>query len=622
MLFRDLIRLLEEERPRLGWWVVLLVLSIVFAVIEMVSSIAVLVLVRLFIEGDAAAASSFGGLRLPVPATMPLARLQVLLAVGLLTLFTLRTAAMVIIAYLGARLSTMASVRIARRLLDGYLHLPYVQHTQRRSSDMVRDTFVSTERLHEKATKPLTMIATDAVVIIGLVAALVVVDPFVTLVAGSLLAVATLAVQRIVRPSLRRWSERAQEATSNSLDALQQALSGVRDIRLLGQEDRFLAQHDHERQRLARYHYLTSAGQSVPRSLIELATISTIVVLLLTFGRSDAGSTKLLPTLAMFAYVGLRLQPILNRMVTQANEIRSSHGLITDLRFELAAVGAVAEPKRRPPGEATPTTPVMSATTINNDIVLRDVCFRYPDAPSDPASGVSRRVLDGIDLDIPEGAFVGILGPTGGGKSTLLDLIVGLLEPTSGSITVGGQPLGTTPHWWWQRLGVVSQSIYLTPTTIGENVALGAPTAHDATIIDQVWHALEIAQLADTVKALPRGLDTPVGENGVRLSGGQRQRIALARAVFRRPPVIVLDEGTSALDESTAMRALSALRDPHDARGSRTTLVVVTHNPVTVTNADAIVRLSDGRIESGRVARPGRGSDPISPGVEPEGPTR
>jgi len=581
MLFRDLLRLLADERPRVGWWVLLVALSVTFALVELVSSFAVLALMRVLLVADPASAFTVAGLALEPPQWIPQDQLTTALAAGLLALFVLRATLMVAVAYLGARLATMASVRIARRLLDGYLHLPYVQHTQRRSSDMVRDTFVSTERLHETATRPLAELATDAIVAIGLITALLLVDPAVTLVAGGLLTVATLAVQRRVRPALRRWSEQAQVATTESLESLQQSLAGIRDIRLLGQEARFLGQHDRERRRLARYRYLSVAARGFPRSLVELATVITIVVLLLVLSGRGDGSTDVLPVLGMFAYVGLRLQPVLNSLVTNVNDVRSSHGLIADLRRELDTVGPRTRAARPEP----------DAQGHRNDIALREVSFAYPAARDDRAPD---RVLHAVTLDIPEGTFVGIVGPTGGGKSTLLDLIVGLLSPTEGAVMVGGHELGGSPHWWWRRIGVVSQAVYLAPATIRENVAFGAGDPTAPGVEQRIWESLRAAQLEGTVRALPDGLDTMVGDAGVRLSGGQRQRVALARAVFRDPPVIVLDEGTSALDEATEAGVMRALRDPEDDR--RRTLIIVTHRASTVVDADGIIEVIGGRV--------------------------
>jgi ATP-binding cassette, subfamily B, bacterial PglK len=590
VLFRNLLRLLSDERPRLGWWIVLVVLSVGFAILELTGSLAILVLLRLFLEGDVSGLE-VAGLTLGPPAGMSLDTLQVTLAVGLVGLFAARAGLMVATAYLGARLSTMASVRISRRLLAGYLHLPYVEHTQRRSSEMVRDTFVSTERLHEQVTRPLTMLVTDAIVSLGLVAALLIVDTRATALAAAFLITAMLTVQRAVRPRLRRWGGRAQEATSASLEILQQALAGIRDIRLLGQESRFLEHHDRERRRLAKFRYLSLAGQSIPRSTVELATITAIVLLLMLFGGSRTGSQQLLPVLGTFAYVGLRLQPILNRFIRHVNEIRANQVLIEQLlgeRDRLAErpllLRGFAASAVRPPDDKVPP----------QDIVFTDVSFAYP-ARNDEAPA---RVLEGVDLTIPAGAFVGIVGPTGGGKSTLLDLLVGLLEPTSGTITVGGVELGSAPRWWWEQLGVVSQAVYLTPGTIRENVAFSHPSPQDPSVEQRIWESLALAQLTETVRALPQGLDTPVGEAGIRLSGGQRQRVALARAVFRDPPVIVLDEGTSALDEETEAQVMTALLTQHRRTTCARTLIVVTHRRSTVADADRRIEIIDGRIRT------------------------
>jgi ABC-type multidrug transport system fused ATPase/permease subunit len=582
-LLRRLLTLLSGERSLLGWWIALVVLSIVFAGLELVSSLAVLTLIRLVVADAPSATGGIGGLPFPTPNWFEGAVTVPSLAVGLLLLFVARSVLMVAIAYLGGRLSRMAGVRIARGLLDGYLHLPFSQLAQRRSAEMVRETFVSTELLHEKATRPLTSLVTDAVVTTGLIAALVMVDPSTTVVAGVFLTAATLLVQRAVRPRLRRWSRLSQDATSNSLEVLQQAISGLRDIRLLGQEKRFLDAHDRQRSDLARFRYLGNALRSVPRSILELATIGAIVVLILVVARTEGGTVDIVPVLGMFAYVGLRLQPILNRIISHVNELRSSEALIDDL---LAEQQRLAEAPRPRPADA-PQRPVTS-----HEIRLDRVSFSYPETDDRPACSV----LKSVDLTIPEGAFVVIVGPSGAGKSTLLDLILGLIPPASGTVSVGGTPLGAAPRWWWQELGVVSQSIYLAPGTIRENVAFGTPDPTDPTIEGRIAESLAVAQLTDVVDALPHGLDTQIGEGGDRLSGGQRQRIALARAFFRDPAVIVLDEGTAALDSETESSVITALRTTPRQSGGRRTLVVVTHRATMVPSADLLVEVVDGRV--------------------------
>jgi ATP-binding cassette subfamily C protein len=218
---------------------------------------------------------------------------------------------------------------------------------------------------------------------------------------------------------------------------------------------------------------------------------------------------------------------------------------------------------------------------------LEGVRFTY--APDEPSV---RPALLGVDLTVRRGEFLGICGPTGGGKSTLLDLLVGLLQPTAGTISVDGRPLDAAPAWWWSQLGVVSQQVFLTDDTLRRNIAFGVSSA----AIDEARLArcVERAQLTEMVAGLPEGLDTIVGERGIRLSGGQRQRVAVARALYREPPVIVLDEGTSALDGATEARLIAALDEIAPDR----TLIAVAHRLDTLRGADRIVVVADGRIEA------------------------
>jgi ABC-type multidrug transport system fused ATPase/permease subunit len=583
MLLRPLLRLLTGERPFLLWWVLLVALSVVLGVLEVAGSAGVFLLLRLLSGGITSDASSIEVIGVPLLPTTLREASAPMISVALLVLLVARAALMFALAYLGGRLSRMAGVRIARGLLDGYLHLPFAEIARRRPSDMVRDTFVSTEQLHERATRPMTALVTDALVAAGLIVALLVVNPLTTLVVGAFLSVALLTVQRLVRPRLRQWSRQSQAATSNSIEVLQQALTGVRDIRLLGQEQRFLAQHDRERRNLARYRYLANAARSIPRSILEIALISAIVVVMLVFiGSTEAEQATILPVLGTFAYVGFRLQPILNRLVSNINEIRSSQGLIEDL---LAEHTGLAEAKARLPLSTTLSRPGGS-----NAIALSGVSFAYPNTPDRP----SRSVLEDVDIEIPEGGFVGIVGPTGSGKSTLLDIIVGLLPPDNGEVRVGGVLLDTAPRWWWSRLGVVSQSVYLAPGSILDNVAFGS-SLPGRDVGERVWESLEIAQLGEFVQQLPNGVHTRIGEGGVGLSGGQRQRLAIARAVFRDPPVLVLDEGTSALDGGTESRVLDALRNRISAGEAPRTLIVVTHRARLVADADHVIEVHGAR---------------------------
>jgi ATP-binding cassette subfamily C protein len=288
---------------------------------------------------------------------------------------------------------------------------------------------------------------------------------------------------------------------------------------------------------------------------------------------------RTLATLAVFAYVGLRLQPILQRMIGFVNTLNKSQAVVDILSADQALIREWRESVA-----AEPTSTGSTRTTSFRDAIrLEDVSFRYvTDGPP---------VLESVNLEIRRGEFIGICGPTGGGKSTLVDLLVGLLQPTTGAISVDGTPLGRRPLWWWDQLGVVSQQVFLTDDTLRNNIAFGDSVSGS---IDEarLQRCVRRAQLESVVTQFPSGLDTVVGERGVRLSGGQRQRVAIARALYREPEVLVLDEGTSALDGATERALVDAIDEATHGR----TLIAIAHRISTIRAADRILIVADGQV--------------------------
>jgi len=294
----------------------------------------------------------------------------------------------------------------------------------------------------------------------------------------------------------------------------------------------------------------------------------------------DTSNERTLATLALFAYVGLRIQPILQSLIGFLNTINSNEAILQNL---IADQNMIDEWQRAVEAEGEPSASAPS-TRFSAELRVEGVDFRYgEDGPL---------VLHGIDLTIRAGEFVGICGPTGGGKSTLVDLLVGLLQPTSGRITVDGVPLGRRPLWWWAQMGVVSQQVFLIDDTLRNNIAFG-----DRMTVgideERLRRCVRRAQLESVLLSLPDGLDTVVGERGVRLSGGQRQRVAIARALYREPAVLVLDEGTSALDGATERALVAAIDEATHQR----TLIAIAHRISTIRAADRILVVNDGRIE-------------------------
>ena len=322
---------------------------------------------------------------------------------------------------------------------------------------------------------------------------------------------------------------------------------------------------------MARARYLQAAAKEAPRVVLETCLVLFILGFLGVSLLLQGGALAALPTLGLFGYAAVRLQPSLNDVLVALNSLKFAGAGIDALYDDLELVSA-----------APARDEVVQARPLRHSLVLEGVSARYPAAHRD--------ALTDVDLTVRAGEFIGVVGATGGGKSTLVDLMLGLMEPAAGQVLVDGVDIAAGAAGWQASLGVVHQQIFLADDTLRHNVALGVEA--DTIDEDLVVEAVRLAQLTEFVTDLPEGLNTVVGERGVKLSGGQRQRLAIARALYRRPSVIFFDEGTSALDRETEtqlMAGLSALR------GERT-IIAVAHRLSTVRDCDRVVLVEDGRV--------------------------
>jgi ATP-binding cassette, subfamily B, bacterial PglK len=577
---RQTLRLLGRQGE--ARWAFLVLLALAVAGFEAVGAILIYALMGLISgAGSEVSLPLIGDLTDLFPG-VALETLQLSMA-GLVTVFfLLRSLVLMGQIYIQSRLVHNAGARLSNHLLRGYLAMPYLTHTQLNSSELVRNAFDSVQVLVREVMKPAVEVVAQAILVLGLTVVLLIVAPTATLIALAILGPIIWVLQAVIQPRLKRLGRESQESRQAVLQAMQQALGGIRDIRLLGRETQFADVYAHQRWIMSRTDYVRTALTDFPRTLMETGLVLVIVAVFVLAVLAGEALEGVVATLGVFAYAGLRLQPSLRMIVQGLNHVRFGSAVIDDLLQDRERVDAVLESRRNRRTE--------SGTPLSEGIELRDVSFTY-------TPGVAP-ALHGINLTIRKGEFIGICGPTGGGKSTLVDLIAGLLQPTSGQVLVDGRPLDDHPAWWYAQLGVVSQSIYLVDDTIRNNIAFGLP---DEEIDDVLLRSsIERAQLHDVIAGLPRGLDTIVGERGIRLSGGQRQRVAVARALYREPSVIIFDEGTSALDSATEAALVSAVDELKAGR----TLVSVAHRISTVSSAERIII-----VEGGRIAGEGRYSD-------------
>ena len=494
--------------------------------------------------------------------------------------FVVRAGVLLVQGYVTSRIVNNSFALVAGRMLEGYLSMPYLFHTQRSSAELIRNTYTGTSKLMSGIVLPVLSIFTQLLLGLSMLGTLVTLAPQAMLVTGSGLAVTVLLIQRFVRPRLVTLSARSEVAGKESIAAIQQGLGGIRDIKLLQREDAFARIHLKARLTIAEVGYRASVLSRLSPLAIETSIILTIVAVFVLTTSGDASNERTLATLALFAYVGLRIQPILQSLLGFINTINSNEAVLQNLLADKQEIDTWSQAVVDDGDRSAATRGVH----FTSEIAFDGVSFAYGENAGE--------VLRSVDLSIRRGEFIGICGPTGGGKSTLVDLLVGLLQPTAGVVSVDGLALGRRPLWWWSQLGVVSQQVFLIDDTLRNNIAFGDSVTGKVDE-ERLARCVRRAQLESVVQQFADGLDTIVGERGVRLSGGQRQRVAIARALYREPEVLVLDEGTSALDGATERALVTAIDEATHER----TLIAIAHRIATIRNADRILVIADGRLQ-------------------------
>ncbi|MRX43688.1 ABC transporter ATP-binding protein [Agromyces kandeliae] len=466
------------------------------------------------------------------------------------------------------RISALSSAELARR----YALAPYADHRSRRISEIYRNINDATGQ-SASVLLGVVSLASDVVVLGGIIVVLLLTSVSVTLFAVGLFGVLVFGVQMLLRRRQYRIGEELAAAGLEAWQFLLPGLDGFREARLTSSANTFIDGFREARMRRARASRVMGILSDAPRYLLEIGFVVAILgisVILFTTGTP----AEALTVLGVFAAASLRALPGLNRVAANLATIRTGRAgleIVSKAVDDLAAGGVHDERPR-------------SSESFTGDIELRGLGFHYPDS--------EEYVLRGITLDIRENRTTAFVGSSGAGKSTLLDIVLGLLGPTEGEVLVGGRSIADDLATWYSGLGVVPQDVFLLNDTLTTNIAFGV--ARDAVDLARVRDVIRMAQLDDLVADLPDGLDTIVGERGVRLSGGQRQRIGLARALYRRPRVLVLDEATSALDNVTEHEIANTL----GALQGMMTIVIVAHRLSTVRHSDTLVFLKDGHVEA------------------------
>lgn len=487
--------------------------------------------------------------------------------------FLLRGATLVGQAYAQHRIAGNAGVRLSARLHQVYLTMPYDLYVQRNSSELIRTAQTSVEVVVRFLFVPGVLFCADAALVLAIAGVLLAVQPTATVIAALGLAVVVLPVQRIVRPRLARLGRVSEDTSQTALQSLQQSLQGAREVKLFGSYAQFQRDYLWHRSEYARAYYSQSTLEAVPRVAVETSFILLVLVFLMASLAQGGDLSEVVSGLGLFAYAVLRVLPAVNRMLAAVNNMKYGTAAIDNVYDDLRHAEA--------PSLAPPASVPLRRTVLKEEVEFHHVSYQYP--------GAERPAVENVSFAVRRGESIGLVGSTGGGKSTLIDLLLGLLPPSAGAVTVDGRDVGDDLPAWHAAVGVVSQTVFLLDDTLRRNIAFGIDDADVSE--ERVREVARLAQIDDLLTDLPLGLDTTVGERGVRLSGGQRQRIGIARALYRDPALLVMDEGTSALDNVTEAGVISAL----SALRGRLTLVTVAHRLTTVRACDRILYVEAGR---------------------------
>jgi HlyD family secretion protein len=473
--------------------------------------------------------------------------------------------------------ATRTGTEIADRLFQHYMQQNWLFHASISSAQLTKQIANESLRVTMGVLQPLMIMNARAVFAISMLLAIFVYKPQVAIVGALILVAAYLLLYKVVRKRLQKNGYAISEMASTRYRLMNDGFGGIKDTLLLGRDGDFVDRFHESGEELAYAQGSNTALSMAPRYLMELVAFGIVIALVLylfEFYQGNLGA--ILPVVSVYALAGFKLLPAFQQIYVSVAQIKGNLPAFEAIKDDL-------KQSKTASGETIRDIEARNDLPFNKCIELIDVDFTYP--------GKETHALKGLDLSIPANSVVGIVGSSGSGKSTAIDIILGLIAPDRGSLHVDDQTVsGENIRSWQNRIGFVAQSIFLSEGTVAENVAFGIP--QEQIDREQVRRALQMAHLLEMIDDLPNGIDSKVGERGIQLSGGQRQRVGIARALYHEADVLIFDEATSALDGITEKMIMDAI---HDFRGKKT-IIMIAHRLKTVQDCDRIHMMENGRI--------------------------
>lgn len=462
----------------------------------------------------------------------------------------------------------------SERLMKNYLRKGYEFYLNADTAVVQRNITSDVNNMYALILALLQLLS-EGIVFACLVAVLFWQDPVMTVLVTVVLLAVLFIIKVVLKPIMHKAGEDNQDFYSGLYKLISQTVMGIKEVKIAGKEQYFVDEYITCGRGYVNAVQKYSLYNNVPRLLIETVMIICMVGYMLYLLLKGTGVETMIPTISAFGVAAMRLLPSANRINNQLNTIAFcepffmgvSDGLQDEINGENIDMSFAKESDTKLP--------------VSKVIELKDITYAYPNT--------DKLIFDHADLSIPVGSSVGIVGTSGAGKSTVVDILLGLLKPQTGNIYADGVDVMQEYRSWIKNIGYIPQMIFMLDGTIRENVAFGI--ARDKINEGRIWEVLKEAQLDEFIKTLPDGLDTTIGERGIRLSGGQRQRIGIARALYEDPEVLVLDEATSALDNDTEAAIMDSINRLHGKK----TLIIIAHRLQTIEKCDMIYRVENGK---------------------------
>jgi len=499
-----------------------------------------------------------------------------LFLIGLLiALYVFKNIYLIFMYYVQYRFIYNCQYTTGKNLLHNYLYRPYEFYLKSDMSVILRIVESDVANVYELLMQCMNLFS-EIVVAGALLLVLFGEDPGMTIGVGIILFCTTAVIYFVIKPIMKKMGVQVKEKVSVIFKSILTPVNGIKDIKVFHKEKYFLDNYNTNRYEYAKMLRKQSTLNAMPRLLIESMCMISVLTMLAVEIMHGADVKEMLPTLSAFAVAAMRLMPSFNRI----------SGYMNNIAYYEPALNYVYENinPQNMSGKVLDEREVKAeAVTLNDKIEVKDLVFAYPET--------EKLIFNHASMEVPVGKSVGIVGPSGAGKTTIVDILLGLLEYQEGKILSDGNDISGNYPSWLEKIGYIPQSIYLMDSTIRDNIAFGIPAEQ----IDEerIWAVLEEAQMKEFVKNQPDGLDSKIGERGIRISGGQRQRLGIARALYHNPELLIFDEATSALDNDTEAAIMEAIDSFHGKK----TMIIIAHRLKTIENCDIIYEVADGKIQ-------------------------